>query len=393
MYKYYEQQGLLSTFKDLQNLSDLNAYQETRGRLFLEKLLVPPAVFRGAEVLEYGPDTGEDALVFARWGAQLTLVEPNRNAVSTLSKYFEAFQLENHIQNIHVASLEDCDIRDRYDFIDAEGFVYTIKPSDIWLSRFQSQLRPGGFFLISFNEATGFLIEACTRALYRVALEISGKSNFETASALFRAKWESIAHTRPFETWVLDVLQNPFGRMEFTLDAAALVTAAADYGFELYSSWPVYRDPLQVYWHKHHYSPEEVRQQTRDHVLNSQLSFFMGTRAYIMDDDRALLENLKTQFEELGTVLNHSEDAPDAKRIAESLKGLHRVAQRLSVSPATSKDDALALLELLQQAFGCAERRDFEGMFAFTNDEPFVKRWGQPFHLAVFRRSEIQAPS
>ena len=40
---------------------------------------VPPALFRGADVLEFGPDSGENAVVFARWGARLTLVEVQRS--------------------------------------------------------------------------------------------------------------------------------------------------------------------------------------------------------------------------------------------------------------------------------------------------------------------------
>ena len=167
MYRYYERQAILPTFANLADRTDFGAYESARRRLFIEKLHVPPRIFRSAEVLQYGPDTGEDALVFAHWGARLTVVEPNAAAIDVLRRYFSQFGLDQHLSAVVNTDLESYRADREFDFIDAEGFIYTIQPVSRWLECFRTQLKDDGLFLITANEATGLLVELCTKALYR----------------------------------------------------------------------------------------------------------------------------------------------------------------------------------------------------------------------------------
>jgi hypothetical protein len=80
LFQYYAREQFLPTFGNLENAGKLAQYTDARRTVFAEKLMLPIQMFDGADVLEFGPDTGENALVFAQWGAKVTLAEPNLRA-------------------------------------------------------------------------------------------------------------------------------------------------------------------------------------------------------------------------------------------------------------------------------------------------------------------------
>ena len=88
LYEYYRGQQLLPTFADFQGAPEVERYAAQRAAVLRDRAGLLPAMFNGAEILEFGPDSGENALVFAMWGAQLTLVEPNERAHETIRAYF-----------------------------------------------------------------------------------------------------------------------------------------------------------------------------------------------------------------------------------------------------------------------------------------------------------------
>ena len=86
--KYYKKRGILPTHAGFTESEELVAYEMMRCNFFTSKLFLPPRMFYDTHVLEFGPDTGENALVFARWGAKMTLVEPNAVAKPHILEYF-----------------------------------------------------------------------------------------------------------------------------------------------------------------------------------------------------------------------------------------------------------------------------------------------------------------
>src|SRR6185312_15035919 len=80
-----------------------------------------------------GPDSGENAMVFAGWGARMTLAEPNRLAHDRIQAYFARFDVANHLRELVLSDVEGFLSDRRFDIIDAEGFIYTIQPSETWL--------------------------------------------------------------------------------------------------------------------------------------------------------------------------------------------------------------------------------------------------------------------
>ena len=86
---YYQAKDILPTYARFSKKESLDKYNLFRYKFFLEKLYLPPQMFKGASLVEFGPDSGENSLVFADWGANLTLVEPNPNAWPRIMDNFQ----------------------------------------------------------------------------------------------------------------------------------------------------------------------------------------------------------------------------------------------------------------------------------------------------------------
>jgi hypothetical protein len=390
-YSYYETQTTLSTFADFRDEAELTRYADQRTRLFSEKLGIPPGYFAGRSVLQFGPDTGEDALVFARSGAQLTLVEPNVRAHRHITAYFERFGLRKRLDALVTADVEEFRCDRQFDFIDAEGFIYTVQPTSGWLASFNHLLKLNGLFVVTYYERLGGFMELCLKALYRSALSAQGGSDVAVARSLYGAKWDSIPHTRRFESWVMD-MNAPFVRLKYFLGAAELCREAFEHGCQVYSSWPMYKDALDLYWHKQILSREEVLSRSNTNIARSALSFLTGYKCYLHSSD---LGWVKAVADELGQLVSDVDGLIDGvdcgaldriRRTLAKAQSLVSSDDVLSNGP-QSRARAAAFLESLKRAFEYLQAGDLEGLKQHTSsDADFIAGWGMPNHVAVFEK-------
>ena len=77
----------------------------------------------------------------------------------------------------------------------------------------------------------------------------------------------------------MDVLENPFVRLNYFIDATALCSQADASGFDIHAAWPSYRDTLDVYWHKKILSRSDKLDRVMEHLRRSRLSFLAGAKA------------------------------------------------------------------------------------------------------------------
>jgi hypothetical protein len=391
LYQYYETQAVLPTFGNFESTEDLGRYAEGRRRLFTDKLALPPEWFRDIDLLEFGPDSGENSITFALWGANLTLVEPNPKAWAPLRAYFERFGLGGRLREIAQVDVEGFQADRAYDAIDAEGFVYTIQPSSLWLRKFRDLLKPEGFAVISYYERDGALLELCLRAIHAAAKAVLQRPPVEVARALFSAKWDSIPHTRKFESWVMDVLENPFVRRRCALFASELCKEAHASGFAVHASWPVYQDPLMMRWHKKQVPVTEELAASLAHLRRSRLSFVAGRKLYLVGDgvsvDRAghaidsILQRIDAMIDDpLGP------NAPAAAAELAKLDGLVDSIPLLCDNPGVI-DEFRASIGALRRIFDAIARREIDAVAAITRSDPaFIGAWGQPTHVLAMRR-------
>jgi hypothetical protein len=390
LYEYYSTQTIRPTHADFGSDTELSKYAELRKNMFY-RLMFPPALFSGKRVLEFGPDTGENSLIFAKWGAQLTLVEPNQEAHSYIRRYFSKFQLNNYLDNVIAAPLLEFSTPHKFDIIDAEGFIYTIQPTSAWVKKIAECLETDGFLIISHMELYGGFIELLTKAIYkRVTRDPAYGAGIETAKRLFLPKWDSVQHTRKFDSWFMDVIENPYVRMKYFIDPVALLRDMHVGGFRLYSSWPNYKDTLAIQWIKAPLSLEKEMLASISFIEQSRLSHLLGCKCFVPGITREQNDNLASLIRITDGLIDawSQEVCAIAGACVSNIDGVIR-----KISAATGDGNlevAGEVVAMIKSAFALMGRDDISPLVEFCrNDKTFISTWGMPNHHAVFQRSEV----
>ena len=71
-----------------------------------QHLKLPSSWFEGKKLLEFGPNKGEHALIFAMLGSTVTLVEPNKLMHKGIKHNFQKYGLSHKLDAIHNTTLE-----------------------------------------------------------------------------------------------------------------------------------------------------------------------------------------------------------------------------------------------------------------------------------------------
>jgi hypothetical protein len=396
MYEYYRMQDVLPTYGGFQSRSDLEAHEQYRRRLFTEKLFLPSRLFQNARMIEFGPDSGENSLVFAQWGASCTLVEPNPKAHPAIKEYFQRYGFSHRLVSLEHADIEGfakhCQLLEEYDIIDAEGFIYTVRPESLWIDLFARLLNDDGLVILSYCEAFGSFIELLSKVIHARMRRLTGMSALEAAQKLFTVKWDSIPHIRSFESWVMDVLENPFVRLSYFLEPDSLCSQMHEAGFSLYSSWPSYKDALAVYWHKKTLTPDEQIQSQSRFVAHSRISHIFGKQLFL---SRPAPEEMLWNLVRLTDSLIDEFSDETVEQLLELLAVLsHMLKFEVVYSDPRDREDACRALESITTIMSTLRKGSIDGIVRFCNtDSAWIETWGMPNHFAVFRKSASLQPT
>lgn len=389
MHGYYSGERVLPTYGAFRDATQLAAYERQRRRFFTDKLHLPPRTFTGGRLIEFGPDSGENSLVFALWGAQCTLVEPHEKAHPFIRDYFDRFGLDSSL-----AALEPGDIEsfpapsERYDVLDAEGFIYTIQPSSLWIDRLASFVADDGLVVLQYVEAFGSFLELIWKVVQARYRALTGDDADTAARTLFAVKWASIPHKRSIESWTMDVLENPFVRLRYFLEPIDLVEQLGAAGFRLYASWPQYDAGLDVHWSKHEPSAEEQLASIREHVHRSRLSHMLGRKHFLADGDCVSDEELLATLVDVDSLVDRFDDQTAARVDAALGRLVPLLASPAVIGGAEDTRRSLATLEMVRHLLEALARGDADQIAAFcSRDSAFTESWGMPSHFAVFRNA------
>ncbi|VEN74513.1 conserved hypothetical protein [Candidatus Desulfarcum epimagneticum] len=390
LYSYYQKTNLLPTAAGFSSKDDLEKYEAYRYSFLLNKLSIPPQIFKARDLIEFGPDSGENSLVFAKWGADITLVEPNRNAWHNITEYFSRYELEDRLRSLEKIELENFTPTKKYDFIDAEGFIYTIKPDDLWIKLFNNALKKNGFFIVSYYERYGAVFELILKLIYNSAKNITKSKTKEIAWKLFKKKWLSIPHTRSFDSWVMDVLENPFVRYKYFLDATDLCKKCFENNFTLYSSWPRYQECMDIYWHKKEQDLKKKLKQQIDFIKRSRLSFIFGKKLFVFSKKTDKFQTLLNKFIKL---IDKSIDGFDRESINECRDVLKKIENTVNDKSflLTDSDNVKYLFqitEIIKEILKLLNEGDIKKIIHFCNSNKiFINMWGMPTHFSVFQKN------
>jgi SAM-dependent methyltransferase len=321
----------------------------------------------------------------------MTLAEPNSQAHAKINGYFVRFDLTDRLRELASSDVEGFRNERRFDVVDAEGFIYTVQPTESWLRVFHQLLNPDGYAVVSYYERYGGFFELALKAIHAAGKALTGLPALESARFLFETKWNSIPHTRSFESWLMDVLENPFVRYRYFLDAAELCSEADRTGFDVHAAWPSYRDTLDIYWHKKIQSVDEKLRRTVQHLHRSRLGFLSGQKLYLVGGTPAV-GSISAALEQLTRNVDAMIDDPLGNRLAPTIANLASLREATSASDILA-DDAAAVaafadtLASFFQIFSAIARRDADGLAALTrSDAHFIKTWGMPAHFLVLRK-------
>ncbi len=295
------------------------------------------------------------------------------------------------ITNLRSDDIEAFGGEQKYDLIDAEGFIYTVQPTSLWLSTFNRNLKPGGYAVVSYYETRGTFIELVLKAIHSSCKALTSLEPVAAAEKLYRAKWDSIPHTRPFSSWVRDVLENPFVRLRYFLDAADLCHQANNHDFDLHSSWPLYRDSLDIYWHKKELPAEEALRRNTSHLKRSPISFLSGQKLYLVGNTGEI-EAVTALIDALVTDVDALVENPFGDRLAPFISRLRQLRQSIRTShilvdDPKAIDEFEALIEALEQIFRATADKDIDQIVRLTSENPaFIAAWGMPTHFLVLRK-------
>jgi len=142
------------------NLIDVQSkIQFFNQRINLFKTLgLPLSFFKNKKILEIGGGTGEKALFYAFYGAQITIVEPNEKSCLIAKKIFSQTKLAKKLTVIN-KSLFDVDISliKKFDMIAAEGVLHhTFHPIET-LELILKNMASNQIILIAIGESHGML--------------------------------------------------------------------------------------------------------------------------------------------------------------------------------------------------------------------------------------------
>lgn len=398
LYEYYCQQEVLPTYGGFQSRSDLEAHEWHRRSLFTEKLFLPPRLFQNARLIEFGPDAGENSLVFALWGATCTLIEPNPKAHPLIRGYFKRFELSHRLVGLKNSDLKAFSEQpipsEKFDFIDAEGFIYTVKPESVWIDLFARLLSDDGFVILFDVEAFGSFMELLLKVIYARVRQLTGMSALEAAQKLFTAKWNSIPHKRSMESWIMDVLGNPFVRLRYFFEPQSLCKQMYDAGFYLYSSWPPCKDVLSVHWFKKTLMAEEELRLQNEFIARSRLSHLFGRKHFLLRLDPALEQSLWRLLTLTDSLIDQF-DAGCAAQCVEYLSALVKLINSDAVmAEAQDTRDTLQAIRSVQHIFRLLTRGAIAELIAFcNNDQAFTKTWGMPALFTVFGKRVSPQPA
>jgi SAM-dependent methyltransferase len=254
--KYYQNHAVNPVLIPVEDEQKWTAHVLRRQNLYTHHLMIPPLTFRDANVLEFGCNSGENALFLASLGARLSLVEPNCQVLPRLKELFKRFDLEDRIIRIENQTLEAFETTDVFDVVIAEGFLHTLQNRETALTDLCRLIRPGGIGIISYDDRFGSFIELLrVLVLHEVCRlkrisDLHGATAFGLAQRLFEDDFNQINASRSFRSWWMDNLVNPYTSGDFFWSYPGFLPIIESAGCCFHSCSPKWTEFDHYTWYK-----------------------------------------------------------------------------------------------------------------------------------------------
>lgn len=385
MVAYYEAQDFNPVLIRVEDPAVWRDHLAKRRNLYERHLGLPLPLLRDRRVLEFGCNSGENALVLAGFGARLTFVEPHTQVAPRLRHLFRSFGRESAIEAFHQADLGSFESREQYDLVIAEGFLSTLPDRAAMLEKLIGLVQPGGFGVISFNDRIGGLLEMLKRAMLFRAYALEGVDDIQSDRALdiardfFEADFLKLKASRTFEAWWRDTMVAPVYTDAELWSYPEILPLLEAKGAEPQGTSPVWSSWEHYTWYKNVPETGTACQRMLEDWRRNFFYFLTSLRPASLErtPPSAALEqaaDLVRALSRLGTTLAPSAPPPFAAKellaflAADPAEPARRFATDLgTLLDALGSGSAAALLACYREATGLRAL------------------WGTPYHYLCFR--------
>ena len=387
MVEYYEAQAFNPVLIRVEDPTVWEAHVQKRRHLYERHLGIALPLLRDKHVLEFGCNSGENALVLATFGARLTLVEPNRQVAPRLKHLFQSFGLEAAIEAFHETGIDTFQTDRTFDVVVAEGFLSTLTERDAMLEKILRLVKPGGFGIVSFNDRFGGLLEVLKRAILFRAYALTPVADVQSDQALniartfFEADFQKLNVSRTFEAWWRDTLVNPLYSDAHLWSYPELLAILQRHGGVVHATSPVWSTWEHYNWYKNVPGPETVNQRFLEDWRRHLFYFLTGLRPASVDQEvpEEVIEDTAQLVRALSRLGNSlSVEAPNAIGAARLLPYLASASDR----------QARAFAVELEHLLGCLVCASPDELLSGYRASHLLRSlWGTAYHYLCFRNT------
>ncbi len=153
----------------------------------LKTLTLPKQLFRGKKLIDIGGGTGEKTLVYAKLGADVTIVEPNEKSCEFAKKLFAKFvpQIRLNIINKSIYDFEFSELR-QFDIIICEGVLMITHDPIESLCKILGHLGDDAIVMVTMCESNGWKKRYLQTRLIRKLAGKDEKKILEAAKKYFQ---------------------------------------------------------------------------------------------------------------------------------------------------------------------------------------------------------------
>jgi SAM-dependent methyltransferase len=127
---------------------------DNRKKFLLEKLHLPPRIFKNSELLDLGCGSGQNSIFYDWYGANCTLVEFDKNSFLNTKKLFKQFS-QNKTTFIN-NDLFKFNTKKKFDFVISNGVAHHTHDIRKNISHATKFLKKDGILILGIGETNGF---------------------------------------------------------------------------------------------------------------------------------------------------------------------------------------------------------------------------------------------
>ncbi|MEG4166771.1 MULTISPECIES: methyltransferase domain-containing protein [unclassified Microcoleus] len=384
--QYYQENKFNPVPIPLGTTSDWDSHFAKRHNLYQRHLGIPLSLLKCCSVLEFGCNSGENALVLASVGANLTLVEPNDQVFPRLKALFQHFGLQERIVELVQTGIDSFESETRYDIVLAEGFLYTLPNRDSLLLKISKLLNPGGFAVVAFGDRCSLFLEMVRRMVLWRAYQLQGINDVHSDEALNLAKrfygedFAQLNASRPFEVWWKDTMVCPFLSSAYHWSYPEILSILERAGCEFYSSSPQWGSMNHFNWYKNVLDTQSRHSQLLKNWASVFPFFLTGLSPSDCEWQSAPCEVINSVVALVAKLADYTIDSS-----VESIVYPDSLNEYLS----ESKDIRLQQLNLeMNNLYKAIKSARLEELLSAYHETKWVRElWGTPQHYICFTKS------